>query len=110
MLYVLIILFSAIAQYFGPWWLMPIVCFVLCLWKADAALKAFGVAFFAAATLWLGYASYQHFANEGLIGQKVADIFKIPNVLVLVVITTLIGGIVSGFAGMAGYYCRRALA
>lgn len=110
MLYILIILLSAIAQFLGPWWLMALVCFALCFWKSSKAASAFGVAFLAISTLWIGFATFQNIANEGIISQKIADIFKLPNAFLLITVTGLIGGIVGGFSGLAGYYCRKALA
>ena len=53
MLYILILVISAIAQFLGPWWLMPIVCFGLCFWKAKNAKEAYGIAFAAVSTLSL---------------------------------------------------------
>ncbi len=109
MVYTLIIVLSAIAQYFGPWWLMPIVCFGLCFWKSESAKGAYGVAFAAISTLWLSYASYQNVITQGVITLKIADLFQLPNAALLFTAVTLAGGTVAGFAGMAGYYCRVAL-
>ncbi|MEZ4903308.1 MAG: hypothetical protein R2822_16885 [Spirosomataceae bacterium] len=108
MLYTLIIILSAIAQFFGPWWLMPIVCFALCFWKSETALSAYGVAFAAISTLWLGYATYQNFVTQGVITNKIAELFRIPNAALLFTAVTFVGGTVAGFAGMAGFYCRKA--
>jgi hypothetical protein len=99
MLYTLILIISAVAQYFGPWWTMPVVCFALCFWKSETAKGAYGVAFAAIATLWLGYALFLDNATKGVITYK----------SLLFTATSLIGSIVAGFAGMAGYYCRKAL-
>jgi nucleoside permease NupC len=110
MVYILIIILSAIAQYFGPWWLMPIVCFALSFWKSKSVKEAFLVAFAAVSTLWLGLALYQNFVTEGVITLKIAELFRIPNASLLFAAVTVVGGIVAGFAGMAGYYCRAAFA
>lgn len=109
MVYILILVLSAIAQYLGPWWLMPIVCFVLCFWKSKTALEAYGIAFAAISTLWLGYAMYQNVVTGGVITNKIADLFRIPNATLLFTAVTLVGGTVAGFAGMAGHYCRKAM-
>lgn len=110
MVYILIIVLSAIAQYFGPWWLMPIVCFALCFWKTKSVKEAFGVAFAAVSTLWLALAMYQNFVTQGVITLKIADLFRIPNAALLFTAVTVVGGLVAGVAGMAGYYCRAAFA
>ncbi|MFN8349817.1 MAG: hypothetical protein U0X91_32755 [Spirosomataceae bacterium] len=109
MTYILILLLSAVAQYFGPWWLMPIVCFGLSFWKSKNVKEAFGVSFAAIATLWLGYSLYQNVVTEGVITMKIAELFRFPNTILLFTAVTLVGGLVAGFAGMAGYYCRQAL-
>lgn len=108
MVYILIIVLSAIAQYFGPWWLMPIICFGLCFWKSKSAKSAYVIAFAAISTLWLSYAMYQNIVTQGVITNKIAELFRIPNAALLFTAVTLVGGTVAGFAGMAGYYCRAA--
>lgn len=109
MLYILILVISGIAQLLGPWWLMPIVCFGLCFWKAKNAKEAYGIAFAAVSTLWLGYSLFQSFSSAGTFPLKVAEIFKLPNAASLFAAVTLVGGLVAGFAGLAGHYCRLAL-
>jgi hypothetical protein len=111
MLYLIILIVSAIAQYFGPWWVMPIVCFGACLLlKTDSAKGAYGIAAAAITTLWLGYAGFQHFMTDGLMTGKITEIFLqgLPYNALLITITGVIGGLVAGFAGMAGHYTRAA--
>jgi hypothetical protein len=111
MLYTLILIISAVAQYFGPWWTMPVVCFALCFWKSDTAKGAYAVAFAAIGTLWVGYALFLDNATKGVITQKITSLFlqNAPYKSLLFTATSLIGSTVAGFAGMAGYYCRKAL-
>jgi hypothetical protein len=110
MLYILILIIGAVAQYFGPWWLMPIVCFLLCAWKSETAKGAFGVAFAAIATLWVGYSLFIDNATGGVMTQRMAALFfqKAPYSALLFVATSVVGGTVAGFAGMAGQLCRAA--
>ncbi len=108
MLYILIIIVSAIAQYLGPWWTMPVVCFLLCGWKSKTARGAFGVAFAAVATLWLAYALFIDNATAGIMTQRMTALFfkGQPYNALLFSATVIVGGTVAGFAGMAGYFCR----
>ncbi len=110
MLYILILIVSAVAQYFGPWWAMPIVCFLLCAWKADSAKTAFVIAFAAISTLWVGYAVFIDNATGGVMTQKMTALFfkGMPYNALLFTATALIGGLVAGFAGIAGQLCRAA--
>lgn len=109
MLYILIIVVSAIAQFFGPWWTMPLVCFALCFWKAESPAKAYGIAFAAISTLWLGYAMYQNIVTKEVITGKIATLFQMPNTTLFFTVMTFVGGTVAGFAGLAGYYSRKAI-
>ncbi len=110
MLYILILIVSAVAQYFGPWWLMPIVCFLLCAWKAETAKGAFSAAFLSITLLWLCYALFIDNKTGGIMTQKIAALFfqKAPYSALLFAVTALIGGTVAGFGGMAGQLCRAA--
>ena len=110
-LYILIFALSAVAQYLGSWWLMPIVCFVLCFWKSETARQSFIIAFLAVASLWLGYALFLHNATGGVMTQKITNLFiaGVPYNALLFAITAVIGGLVAGFAGLAGFYGRKAV-
>ena len=110
-LYILIFALGAVAQYFGPWWLMPIVCFVLCFWKSETAKGAFTVAFAAISSFWIGYALFLHNATGGVMTQKITNLFiaASPHNAFLFAITAVIGGLVAGFAGLAGFYGRKAV-
>ena len=110
-LYIPIFALSAVAQYFGPWWLMPIVCFVLCFWKSETAKGAYGVAFAAITSLWLGYALFLDNVTAGVMTTKMTNLFMsgAPYNALLFTATSLIGGLVAGFAGLAGFYGRKAV-
>ena len=110
MLYLLILLVGAIASYFGPWWVIAPVCFVLCWLVSQKAAHAFWVSALAGLTLWLGYATYLHVVSEVDLVDKVAGIFTagipalsgVPSVAVVFVIMALVVTLVSGFSGLAG--------
>lgn len=111
MLYILIIIISAVAQYFGPWWTMPIVCFLLCFWKSESWKSAFTTASASILTLWVGYAIFTDYTTGGVMSQKITELVfqKIPNKALLFTATGFIGSMVGGFAGLAGYHCRKAI-
>ena len=111
MLYILIIAISAVAQYFGPWWTMAVVSFLLCFWKSETAKGAYGVAFAAISSLWLGYALFLDNVTAGVMTSKITNLFMsgAPFNALLFTATSVIGGTVAGFAGMAGFYCRQAI-
>ena len=111
MLYILILISSAVAQYFGPWWTLPLVCFALCFWKANSAKSAFAVPAAAALTLWVGYAGFLHYTTNGVMTTKITQLFlqKLPYDAALIAITGILAGVVAGLAGLAGFYGRQVL-
>ncbi len=112
MLYVLILIVGAVAQYFLPWWSMPLVCFGLSAWLANGGKTAFWAAAAGIATLWLAYAMYLHTVTDGVMTQKIAQVFveKYPYPALMFVLTAVVGGLVAGCAGMAGFFVRQAFA
>jgi hypothetical protein len=111
MLYLLILIVSAVAQYFLPWWVITPICFLLCAWKAESSKQAYGVSFAAIATLWVAYATFIHTSTGGVLTQKITEMIlqKIPYPSLLFVATATVGGLVAGFAGMAGHQVRKSL-
>ncbi|HEV7379268.1 MAG TPA: hypothetical protein VGN64_05700 [Dyadobacter sp.] len=105
---IIIILVAGICQYFGPWWTAALVPFLALVWRPTATSgKAFLTGFFAIAMLWLGYGFYLHTSSEGAMSNRIAQIFSLPNGLLLLAVTTLVGGLVGGFAGLSGYLTRK---
>ena len=115
MLYTLIIILSAIGSYFLPWWVIAPICFLLCAWKAENGLKAYGIAAAAITTLWVAYATYLNVSSGGIMVGRIAELFtagspflaKLPKVGFVMTAMTLIGANVAGFAGAAGYHFRQ---
>ena len=117
MLYFLILVISAIASYFLPWWVIAPIAFLLCAWKAEDGLKAYAIPAAAITTLWVAYATYLNVSTGGVISQNIGHLFtanspflqKLPTVGLLMFVMTLIGANVAGFAGLAGFHFRQLL-
>lgn len=106
---IIIILVTAILQYFGPWWTVVVAPFLVLLWRPTASsFHAFLVGFAAIALLWFGYGLYQHSSTGGAMSNRIAQIFSLPNGIILLIVTTLVGGLVGGFAALSGCLVRKA--
>lgn len=111
MQFLLIILITAVLQYFFPWWTVALAPLLILIWKpTGTSLSAFLVGFAAIALLWLGYGFYLHLGSEGAMSNRIAQIFSLPNGLLLLVITALVGGLVGGFAALSGFFIRKTMA
>lgn len=110
MLFLLILLLTAVAQYFLPWWMIAVVPFAVACWRSRSAGGAFGAGFLAIALLWAGVAFWQSNANDNLLAGRMANLLPVGgSTLVLLLLTALLGGLVGGVAAWAGYLSRRAL-
>lgn len=106
--FLIIIFITAILQYFTPWWSVALVPFLVMAWRPTTSIKSFFTGFSAIAILWLGYGLYLHTISEGAMSNRIAQIFSLPNGLLLLLITMILGGLVGGASGMAGALTRQA--
>ncbi|MES2734217.1 MAG: hypothetical protein V4714_20890 [Bacteroidota bacterium] len=107
MLTLQILVLSIVAQLFLPWWMIALIPFGLAFWQASASGKAFISGFVGIALGWLGMSLLIHLRTGGILTARVAGIFSLPNSMLLILATVLIGGLVGGLAALSGYYCRK---
>ena len=111
---------SLLAQLVLPWWSLAIVAFAVCFWRDTAsrgtasqglgAGRAFLYGFAGVALVWLGYALLIHFRTDGIFTGRMSQLlFKADASAGLVLATAVLGGLVGGVAGLAGYFTRRAV-
>lgn len=106
----IIAVLSAIAQFFLPWWVVAPIAFAVCFWQSETAGKAFLVGTASVTLVWAAYAGFLNFQNQGLLATRMGELlFRSPgNPGILLTLTPLIGGLVGGVAGLAGFYVRQA--
>ena len=115
MLYLLILLIGGLLSFFGPWWIISPVCFVLCWWLPRKPARAFWIAALAGVTLWLGYIVYLQLMTGSELTDKVAGIFTgsipvlaaLPGIALVLLIATVVVAPVAGFSGLAGVRMRQ---
>ncbi|MDB5196467.1 MAG: hypothetical protein JWP88_838 [Flaviaesturariibacter sp.] len=103
----LIALFSFIAGLYLPWWSLAIVAFLVALLVPQSIGKSFLAGFAGIFLLWAILAFWIDVQNNHVLSQKIAQLFKLGNASVLLIlITALIGALVGGFAAMSGSSLR----
>lgn len=91
-----------------PWWSFALSSFVVALVVHQLPFKAFLSGFLGLFLLWIIYAWIKDTANAHLLSTKVAAILPLGgNYILLLLMTALIGGVISGFAALTGGYVRR---
>lgn len=92
-----------------PWWLFVVPSFIVALAIQQTPGKSFLSGFLGLFLLWVALAVLKDTANEHLLSTKVAQILPLAgSYIMLILVTGLVGGLVSGFAALTASYLRKA--
>lgn len=99
---------SFIAGMYLPWWSIAIVALLVALLVKQKIGWAWLAAFTGVFLLWGTLAFIIDLHNQQLLSNKIAQLFSLgANGILLVVLTGFVGGLVAGFAAMAGSSLRK---
>ena len=102
-------LLAFIAGLYAPWWIIAPIAFLVALLVPQRAWMAGLAAFLAVLILWCLIAWWIDAANESLLSAKVGELIGLgANPVLLILLTGFVGGLVAGFAALAGHYLRSA--
>jgi hypothetical protein len=105
-IFLIAILTFAIGLYL-PWWSLALVAFVVAALIHQGAGKAFLSGFLGVFLLWGILAFIIDSNNQHVLSSKVAQLLPLGGrSFLLILVTAFIGGLVAGFAAMAGSYLR----
>ncbi|TDO28309.1 hypothetical protein [Sediminibacterium goheungense] len=91
-----------------PWWSFAITSFIIAIAIHQKAGKAFLAGFAGLFLLWSILAILIDSANDHILATKVANILPLGgSYWVLILLTAIIGGLVSGLAALTGSYLRQ---
>jgi hypothetical protein len=91
-----------------PWWGIAIAAFAVSAAIPQKPAFSFLSGFLGVFLLWEVLAWWIDNKNNGILSQKIASVLPLGgSSVLLIVITSIIGGIVAGFAALAGTYMRR---
>ena len=97
-----------VSPLFLPWWGFVPTSFLVALAIPQKPWKAFTAGFLALAIFWGIYAFMLDRANEHLLSAKIATLLPLNgSYQLLILVTALVGGILSGFAALTGSFARR---
>jgi hypothetical protein len=105
----LIAVLSFLAGMFLPWWSIAIVAFLVALLIPQRISMSFVSGLLGVFILWTIVALWIDIKNNSVLSRKVSELFKLGgSSFLLIFVTALIGGLVGGFAAMAGSSLRLA--
>ena len=106
----LIAVLSLLAQLVLPWWSLAVVAFLVCFWRSPSAGRAFLYGFSGVALVWLIYAIIIHTQTDGVFTGRMSELlFKTNSAALPLLVTAVLGGLVGGLAGLAGFLVKRAI-
>ncbi len=97
-----ILVFAFLLNLFLPWWSIALPGLLFGYLFNKEGGSSFGWGFLALFILWGGQALYIHFANDAILSTRIAEMLQVGSPLVVVLVTAIIGGIVSGLATLTG--------
>jgi len=100
---VIILTASMVLQQFLPWWIIVLPAFSVGFFYEQKSLVAFLSGFIAVFVVWSFYAFFLSAANDDILAKKVAMLLPLQGkVWLLLIVTGIVGGLVSGFAALSG--------
>jgi hypothetical protein len=110
--YVLSIVVTALMAFVSglylPWWGIAIAAFLVSAAIPQKPTFSFLSGFLGVFLLWEVLAWWIDNKNNGILSQKVAALLGLgSSSVLLIVITSVVGALVAGFAALAGTYLRR---
>jgi hypothetical protein len=92
-----------IAGLYLPWWSIAPIAFLVALLLGLGVGRSFLAGFAGVFLLWALLSLWIDIKNESVLSHKIAQLFPLGgSSILLIVITALVGGLVGGFAAMAG--------
>ena len=96
-----------IAGIFLPWWSIAIVVFLVVLLIPQNIGLGFLSGFLGIFIMWAIVAAWIDIRNQGILSKKIAQLLPLGgSSVLLVLVTAIVGGLVGGFAAMAGSSLR----
>lgn len=109
--FILTIILGVILSLFLPWWAVMLAAFLSGAIVRLRNVAAFFVPFGAIALLWIVNAWMLSSANDYTLASKIAVLLPLEgNVVLLILVTGIIGGLAAGIAGLFGNQCRAIMA
>lgn len=108
MLFLVILILSFASGYFLPWWVVAIAAFLAAFFMGKTSGQSFWSGFGAVFIVWTVLALFKSIPNDHILAKRVAQLFQLPNWILILLITAIIGGLVGGMSALSGVLVKRA--
>jgi hypothetical protein len=94
-------------SFYMSWWSIALAAFAVAAFIRQNPGRAWLSGFLGIFLLWAVLAAWIDVKNQGILAQKIANLFPLGgSVLSLILVTAFIGALVGGFAALTGSYIR----
>lgn len=108
MLFIIIFIAALVAHLLLPvWWVAAPIAFFAAFFFAKSGRTAFWTPFLANAALWLVLILIQSIPNNNMLAAKISPVISMPHWTLLILTAVVIGGVLSGLGGLAGYWAKQ---
>lgn len=87
---------------FLPWWSLAIAAFLVALLIKQSLGKSFLGGFIGVALAWALIAIWIDSSNDHLLSAQIAKVFQLGSGALLILVSSVMGGMVGGFAALTG--------
>ncbi len=102
-----IFILSFFLQYlFSYWWLLPLVAFLVGAGLHLRTFNSFFSGFLGGFLLWGLYSLFIDWNNSSILSSQIAELFGVSSGFILILITALLAGLVSGLCALTGTFGR----
>lgn len=104
---IVIALLSYLSALIGWWeWDFVIIAAIVGYLNNANGWSSFLSGFLGVGGLWMGYAHWLNYHNEGLLADKMAGVLSLGSGFEMVLLTAVVGGLVGAFATLTGSLLR----
>jgi len=108
MLFLIILILSLISGFFLPWWMVAIIAFLAALFLGKTSGRSFWSGFGGVFIVWTILALLKTIPNDNMLAKRVTQLFQLPNWILILLISALIGGLVGGMSALSGVLVKKA--
>jgi len=92
--------------YLPFWWLFALIAFLISFAFGENTWKSFLVGFSAIFILWIILTSINSISNDFILVERMANVLPFKNSILLIIVSSFIGGLIGGFSSLTGYYLK----
>jgi hypothetical protein len=108
MLFLIILILTFISGFFLPWWVIALIAFLAAFFMDKTSGQTFCSGFGGVFIAWTALALLKSIPNDNMLAKRVAQLFQLPNWILILLITALIGGLVGGMSALSGILVKKA--